>query len=112
MTQGLRRGLPRPRSTTSRGSRSWPRQAVAELRAGGAARSGPAREARQRARSRPRLADELASPDHQVLVGTLDDAILGYGVGRGRRLPDGGRLGVVTDLYVEPGGRGSASGRR
>jgi GNAT superfamily N-acetyltransferase len=62
------------------------------------------REARQ-APFEPRLADEVASPRAEVLVGTLDDAVLGYGVAVLEDLPDGSVLGVVTDLYVEPGGR-------
>jgi GNAT superfamily N-acetyltransferase len=52
-----------------------------------------------------RLAAELRSPDHCVLVGTLDATTLGYGVARLERLADGGVLGVVTDLYVEPAAR-------
>lgn len=62
------------------------------------------REARQ-APFEPRLADQIAAPGAQVLVGTLDDAVLGYGVAVVEEVPDGGRLGIVTDLYVEPGGR-------
>ena len=62
------------------------------------------REARQ-APFEPRLADEIGSAQAQVLVGTLDDAVLGYGVAVVEEVPDGGLLGIVTDLYVEPGGR-------
>jgi GNAT superfamily N-acetyltransferase len=40
-----------------------------------------------------------------VVVGTLEETILGYGVAVIEDLADGGRLGRVTDLYVEPGGR-------
>ena len=53
----------------------------------------------------PRLESEVADPAVHVLVGTLDGTILGYGVVRIDVLADGGRLGVVTDLYVEPEGR-------
>jgi GNAT superfamily N-acetyltransferase len=53
----------------------------------------------------PRLEHELAAPDHHLLVGTLDGTILGYGAAHIDDLADGGRLGVVTDLYVEPAGR-------
>jgi GNAT superfamily N-acetyltransferase len=53
----------------------------------------------------PRLADELADRDHHVVVGTVDDAVLGYGVAHVERLADGGLLGVVDDLYTEPGAR-------
>jgi GNAT superfamily N-acetyltransferase len=52
-----------------------------------------------------RFAAELDSPSHHVLVGTLDGTTLGYGVARVDRLADGGLLGVVTDLYVEPAAR-------
>lgn len=78
--------------------------AVAELRVG---RGGEAW-ARQLGRQPPfeaTLRGELADPAHQILVGTLDDDVLGYGVARVEVLRDGGRLGVVTDLYVEPGAR-------
>ncbi len=40
-----------------------------------------------------------------MLVGTVDGTVMGYGVGRVDELADGGRLGVVTDLYTEPGCR-------
>ena len=53
----------------------------------------------------PLLEQELASPTHRLLVGTLDATILGYGAAHIDELADGGRLGVVTDLYVEPAGR-------
>jgi GNAT superfamily N-acetyltransferase len=78
--------------------------AVAELRVG---RGGEmwARTLGRREPFEPRLAEELASPDHHVLVGTLDETILGYGVVRVDRLSDDGLLGVVTDLYVEPEAR-------
>ena len=53
----------------------------------------------------PRFEEELASGRRRVLVGTLDGTILGYGAARIDELHDGSRLGVVTDLYVEPDGR-------
>jgi GNAT superfamily N-acetyltransferase len=79
-------------------------QAVAEQRESKGGDVWVRREARQ-APFEARLADELGSPETEVLVGTLDDAVLGYGVAVVEVLADGGRLGVVTDLYVEPGGR-------
>ena len=66
------------------------------------ARCGPARRRASRPTSRA-LAAELAAPDHHVLVGTLDGTVLGYGVAHVEVLRDGGRLGVVDDLYTEPG---------
>jgi GNAT superfamily N-acetyltransferase len=53
----------------------------------------------------PELVRQLADPDHELLVGTLDGTILGYGVARVDVLRDGGRLGVVADLFTEPLGR-------
>jgi GNAT superfamily N-acetyltransferase len=50
----------------------------------------------------PALAAELADPDHCILVGTLDGIVMGYGVAHVEVLEDGGRLGVVDDLYTEP----------
>jgi GNAT superfamily N-acetyltransferase len=60
----------------------------------------------------PRLREELASPVHRVLIGDLDDVAMAYAVARVDVLPDGGRLGVVTDLYVEPGARSVGLGER
>jgi GNAT superfamily N-acetyltransferase len=47
----------------------------------------------------------LGSPDHEVAVGTLDGAVVGYGVARVERLSDGGLLGVIDDIYVHPEAR-------
>lgn len=79
-------------------------ESILELRTG---RGGEvwARSQARRPPYRDGLQAELADPDHQVVVGTLDDAVVGYGVVRRDRLPDGGVLGVVTDLYTEPGAR-------
>jgi GNAT superfamily N-acetyltransferase len=43
--------------------------------------------------------------DHEVAVGTLDDSVVGYAVARVETLRDGGLLGVVEDIYVDPGAR-------
>lgn len=51
------------------------------------------------------LAHELADPSHHVVVGTIDDTIMGYAAARVEVLADGGHLGVVSDLYTEPGAR-------
>ena len=53
---------------------------------------------------------DLADPDTEVVVGTIDDHVFGYGVVRAEVLRDGGVLGVVTDLYVQPEARGVAVG--
>ena len=75
--------------------------AVLELQAG---RGGAvwARTTPRQAPFEPALAAELADPDRCVLVGTLDGTVMGYGVAHVEVLPDGGRLGVVDDLYTDP----------
>lgn len=78
--------------------------AVADLEGG----RGGAVWARHGARRPPFLEAldvELAAPDHHIVVGTLDETIMAYAVARIDTLADGGRLGVVTDLYTEPGVR-------
>lgn len=51
------------------------------------------------------LAAALATDDHEVVVGLFHDVPVGYGVARVETLADGGRLGVVEDLYVDLGAR-------
>jgi GNAT superfamily N-acetyltransferase len=43
----------------------------------------------------------FVDPDTRVLCGTIDDAVIGYAVVRIERLRDGGRLGVLEDIFVE-----------
>jgi GNAT superfamily N-acetyltransferase len=83
--------------------------AVAEL----AANRGGEVWRRQQARPIPprdSLARDLAAPDAHVVVGTIDGTPVGYGVVRIEELADGGRLGVISDLYTHPEGRGVAIG--
>jgi ribosomal protein S18 acetylase RimI-like enzyme len=40
-----------------------------------------------------------------VWVGTLDQVVVGYAAARIETLRDGARLGVITDLFVEPDAR-------
>lgn len=47
----------------------------------------------------------LAAADRHVVVGTLDGLAVGYALAHAERLADGGLLGVVDDLYVEPAAR-------
>lgn len=51
------------------------------------------------------LRSALEWPDHEVAVGTLDGVVVGYGVVRTETLLDGGLLGVIEDIYVDPGAR-------
>jgi GNAT superfamily N-acetyltransferase len=74
---------------------------------------GGAMWSRREARARPvvqSLEAALDDPDHLVLVGTVDDAVIGYSVTHLETLRDGERLGVVDDIYVEPGARGVGVG--
>jgi GNAT superfamily N-acetyltransferase len=64
--------------------------------------------ARREARPAPQeaaLRSALSRPDHEVAVGTLDGVVVGYGVVRTETLVDGGLLGVIEDIYVDPGAR-------
>jgi GNAT superfamily N-acetyltransferase len=56
------------------------------------------------------LAADLDDEATQVLVGTIDDVVVGYAVTTAEALPDGGHLAVVRDLYVSPGARGVGVG--
>ena len=51
------------------------------------------------------FAADLRDPDRRVLVATIDGTVVGYAVVRVDRLADGSLLGVVEDIYVEPGAR-------
>ena len=80
------------------------RHAIEELRVN----RGGAVWARRSARPEPLepgLAEQIVDADAHVVVGTLDGTVMGYGVARIERLRDGGLLGVVDDLYTEPGCR-------
>lgn len=68
-----------------------------------------ARETRARP-ARDSLAAELAADDHLVLAGTIDDVVVGYAAVHVEPLRDGTSLGVITDIYVEPGARGVGVG--
>jgi ribosomal protein S18 acetylase RimI-like enzyme len=47
----------------------------------------------------------LDRDDVAVVVGTIDEVVVGFGVGRVERLRDGGVHGVVDELFVEPDAR-------
>ena len=64
--------------------------------------------ARREARPAPQeatLRSALDRTDHEVAVGTLDGVVVGYGVVRAETLLDGGLLGVIEDIYVDPAAR-------
>ena len=78
--------------TPNRGGAVWRRHL---------ARPVPARES---------LAADIASPDTEVIVGTIDDEPVGYSVVRAETLADGSTLGVISDLFTLSGARGVAVG--
>ena len=85
------------------------RQAQAELAPGRGGAVFVAREARP-SRSTPAAA-ALADPSQRVWAGTIDDVVVGYAVAHVEALRDGGTLGVIDDIYVEPEARGRRRGR-
>ncbi len=56
------------------------------------------------------LAAALQDPETLVLAGTLDDVVVGYAVVALEHLRDGGVLGMIEDLYVDPQARGVGVG--
>jgi ribosomal protein S18 acetylase RimI-like enzyme len=81
------------------------RAAIAELRVS----KGGAVWSRREARAEPidaALRQEVADADgYLVMAGTFNDAVVGYAVARVEVLRDGGRIAVLTDLYVEEDAR-------
>ncbi len=47
----------------------------------------------------------LETDDARLVVGTLDSVVIGFGAAEVEVLRSGEALGVVTDLFVEPGAR-------
>jgi GNAT superfamily N-acetyltransferase len=56
------------------------------------------------------LARTLEDRDRTAWVGTIDDQIVGYAIGRTETLAGGTELGAVEELFVEPRGRGVGVG--
>ncbi len=50
------------------------------------------------------------SSEGRIVVGTLDDVVLGYAVGEVEALADGRRLGRVHEVFVDEGARGVGLG--
>jgi GNAT superfamily N-acetyltransferase len=85
------------------------RAAIAELRS----TKGGDVWARREARQEPiddSLAADLANADAIVLVGSIDDAVIGYAVAVIEQLADGSELAHLEDVYVEPDARGVGVG--
>ena len=56
------------------------------------------------------LARDLRADDAMVVVGTIDDAVVGYGAIRLVELHDASTVGRVSDIYVLPDARGVGVG--
>lgn len=51
------------------------------------------------------LAADLADPERGLWAGTIDGTVVGYAAGRVEHMGDDTRLGVITELFVEPEAR-------
>lgn len=58
----------------------------------------------------PIVAAAVADPAATVIVGTVDDVIVGYALMRYETLHDGDVLATISDLYVDPQARGIGIG--
>lgn len=58
----------------------------------------------------PALDALLGRDDAAIVVGTIDDAVVGYAIAVVHLLHDGRPVGHLTDLYVMPEGRGVGVG--
>lgn len=85
------------------------RQAIAELEPTRGGVVWAAREARREPIEQG-LASAVSDDGARVVVGSIDDVVVGYGVVRVETMAGGGTLGVVTDIFVEPGARGVGVG--
>lgn len=56
-------------------------------------------------RARPLDDGVVDDPDRIVVAGTVDDTVMGYATGHIEVLEGGRRLGVIEDIFVEPGAR-------
>jgi GNAT superfamily N-acetyltransferase len=83
-------------------------QAADELAAGRGGKLWRRREARPppvRASLEASVAASEAGDDQLVVVGTIDEVAVGFAAVHRETLRDGDHLGVIDDLYVEPGAR-------
>lgn len=85
------------------------RRAIAELAPMRGGEVWRAREAR-REPVEESLAAALGDPCARVVAGTIDDIVVGYAVVRVEDLPDGRRLGVIDDIFVDEEARGVGLG--
>jgi GNAT superfamily N-acetyltransferase len=72
-------------------------------------RGGPVWLARHPAHG-DRVGELIESPSDLVLVGTIDDAVVGYAVAHLQHVDDGAPLGMLRDVFVDPAARGVGVG--
>lgn len=84
------------------------RDELAPMRGGGVWSRREAREVADAAA----FAGLLGRADAHVMVGTLDEVVVGVGTATVEQLHDGSRLGVVEELYVTAGAREVGVGER
>jgi GNAT superfamily N-acetyltransferase len=85
--------------------------AAARTELAGQERGGPLYVAREgRSPAVTDLPSMIGAADSTIVVGAIDEVIVGYATGRTEPLPDGTALGVIEDLFVEEGGRGVGVG--
>jgi len=58
----------------------------------------------------PALVASIADPEQHVSVGTVDGAVVGYGVVRAEVMGTGRVVAIVDDIFVHPGARGIGVG--
>jgi ribosomal protein S18 acetylase RimI-like enzyme len=58
----------------------------------------------------PTLQSELTDPNRLVVVGCIDEVVVGYGTVRLQGLAGGTTIGVIDDIFTEPEARGVGVG--
>ena len=56
------------------------------------------------------IESSVRDPEQLVVVGEIDDTVIGYGACHAEELRDGSILGIIDDLFVLPGARGVSVG--
>ena len=56
------------------------------------------------------LGPAVSEPDRLLVSGRIDEVVVGYAAVEVEELSDGGRLGVLTDLFTHPDARGVGVG--
>ena len=88
----------------------WAEQRVARGGVLWAQREGPQPPPDADAAVEERYREQLNAVDCLTVVGTIDNAILGYAVVTIEVIPDGSRIGYISELFVEPAARAVSVG--